>query len=285
MGSDRMASLDRIGLRVELTMSLVVRIVLVVLLAGALVAPAPARDVAPSSVVTQGLVAFDSDEGMARLARSTAKADFASLANQYEAQSNSIFCGPTTAAIVLNALSHSSTDLPRDRRRLRPEDLRYVPKAFDPVIPRYTQDNVTDRGPKTRAQILGEPLAVNGKQVQDFGMQVRQLDALFRANGLHTRLVIVDDKKPEAEIRTDLVENLERRGDYVVVSYRRRDAGQEGGGHISPLAAYDRASDSFLILDVNPEVSGWVWMPTANLIRGMRTFDTVENRGYILVTP
>ena len=42
-------------------------------------------------------------------------------------------------------------------------------------------------------------------------------------------------------------------------------------------------SDSFLVLDVNPSRAGWVWMPTTNLIKGMRTFDTVENRGYILI--
>ena len=56
-------------------------------------------------------------------------------------------------------------------------------------------------------------------------------------------------------------------------------------GHISPLGAYDAQSDSFLVLDVNPAAGGWVWMPSATLIRGMRTFDTVENRGYVVVTP
>lgn len=260
------------------------RLGLLALLFGALAAPASALDSA-SPVATQAIVPFASDEGLARLARSAAKVDFPALANQYEAQYNSIFCGPTTAAIVLNAIRLGSRDVPRDGRRLRPQDLQYIPKDFDPVIPRYTPDNVTDKGPKTRAEILGEPMTAGGKRVRDFGMQVRQLDALFRANGLHTRLVIVDDKKPEAEIRADLIGNLRQRGDYVVVSYRRRDAGQPGGGHISPLAAYDSESDSFLILDVNPDVSGWVWMPTANLVRGMRTFDTVENRGYILVAP
>ena len=264
-------------------MPFIARIGFTFLLAIAFAGPALARDVV-APVAAQGIVPFASDEGMARMARSNAKVDFPELANQYEAQYNAIFCGPTTAAIVLNAIRIGGPGLPHGRR-LRPEDLRHIPKNFDPIIPRYTPDNVTDKGPKTRAEILGEPMTVNGKRVQDFGMQVRQLDALFRANGLHTRLVIVDDKKPEAEIRADLVENLKQRGDYVVVSYRRRDAGQPGGGHISPLAAYDQESDSFLILDVNPDVSGWAWMPTANLVKGMRTFDTVENRGYILVAP
>ena len=59
--------------------------------------------------------------------------------------------------------------------------------------------------------------------------------------------------------------------------------GQQGGGHISPLAAYDTTSDSFLVLDVNPASAGWVWMPAATLIKGMRTFDKVENRGHIHV--
>ncbi|HJW81556.1 MAG TPA: phytochelatin synthase family protein, partial [Acidiferrobacterales bacterium] len=74
-----------------------------------------------------------------------------------------------------------------------------------------------------------------------------------------------------------------RRGDYVIANYWRQAVGQQGGGHISPLAAYDPESDSFLVLDVNPASAGWVWMPTLTLIKGMRTFDKVENRGYIHV--
>ena len=106
---------------------------------------------------------------------------------------------------------------------------------------------------------------------------------MLRANGLTTRMVVVDDAKPEAEIRTELADNLKRAGDYVIVNYRREQVGQAGGGHISPLGAYDAQSDSYLVLDVNPASAGWVWMPTATLVRGMRTLDTVENRGYVLV--
>src|SRR5499433_307735 len=70
----------------------------------------------------QELTPFSSDEGFARLARARAKADFPALANQFEAQSNPAFCGPTSAAIVLNAIRGRSADLPRDRSRLREED-------------------------------------------------------------------------------------------------------------------------------------------------------------------
>ncbi len=230
-----------------------------------------------------GLVAFASDEGLLRLARSTAKANFAALANQFEPQSNAAFCGPTTAAIVLNASASRGAALPRDRSRLRPQDFQHLPAGADLSLPRYTQDNAIEKGAKTRAQVLGEPTTIAGVQVRDFGYQTRQFDEMLRANGLRTRLVIVDDRMAEAQVRADLADTLARSGDFAVVTYRRSAVGQPGGGHISPLGAYDRESDSFLVLDVNPTSAGWVWMPTATLVRGMRSFDRVENRGYIVI--
>jgi len=249
-------------------------------------ASAPASAVAPVSTEAKApaaLVPFASEEGLARLARSGASADFAALANQFEAQYNGAFCGPTSAAIVLNATHSRGAGLPRDHTRLRKDDVQFMPAGADPIVPRYTQDSVIERGPKTRAQVLGEPVTIDGRQRKDFGYQLRQFDAMLRANALVTQVVVVDDSMSEQAIRTDLADNLARGGDYAIVNYRREAVGQTGGGHISPLGAYDAASDSFLVLDVNPGAAGWVWMPTATLVNGMRTFDTVENRGYVLV--
>jgi Phytochelatin synthase len=245
----------------------------------------PVQDVQKPAAIAQTsqLVPFASDEGLLRLSRATARADFAALANQFEAQSNAAFCGPTTAAIVLNTIRAKSPDLPRDRSRLSAQDQQYVPGGFDLSVARYTQENVITKGRKTRAQVLGEPLLVNGKSINDFGYQTRQLDEMLRANGVATQLVIVDDAKPEADIRSDLVRSLGEHDSYAIVTYKRAAVGQTGGGHISPLGAYDAASDSFLVMDVNPSSAGWVWMPTALLVKGMRTFDTLENRGYILL--
>lgn len=248
-------------------------------------APGVSPDASPHTVAQQhSLVAFASDEGMARLVRAQAKADFPRLVNQFEAQSNAAFCGPTSAAIVLNALHGRSRELPRDGSRLRDGDLLHLPRTVDLTLPRYTQDNVLDRSPKSRAQVLGEPMAIGGKPLRDVGFQTRQFDALLHAHGARTRLVIVDEARSENDIRNDLRDNLARAGDFVVVTYLRRAVGQDGGGHISPLGAYDALSDSFLVLDVNPVSAGWVWMPTATLVKGMRSFDTLENRGYVVVS-
>jgi hypothetical protein len=258
------------------------RIALALLLAAAPFPAALALD-NPPAAASQELVPFASEEGLARLARSGAKVGFPVLANEYEEEWNGAFCGPASAAMVLNAIRRGG-ELPTDSSRLRADDLKYLPPGVDPTIPRYTQDNVIVKGQKTRAQVFGEPVTINGKQVHDFGYQVRQLDEMLRANGLSTKLVIVDDTMSEENIRDDLIETLKHPGHYVIVNYLRGAVGQHGPAHISPLGAYDAGSDSLLILDVNPSRAGWVWMPTTSLIKGMRTFDTVENRGYILIS-
>ncbi len=263
-------------------MSLLVRIASALLLSGALHSLALARDEAPP-LRLQTLVPFASAEGLERLARASAKHDFAPLANQFEAQATIAFCGPTSAAIVLNASHPQDREAPRDRSRLLPADAQYLPKSLDLTVPRHTQESVIATGKKTRAQVFGEPTTVDGKAVRDGGYQLRQLDELLQAHKLATRLVIVDATTREDDIRQDLVDNLSRAGDFVVVNYRREAVGQSGGGHISPLGAYDAATDSVLILDVNPSHYPWVWMPITTLIQGMRTRDSVENRGYILV--
>lgn len=252
-------------------------------------AMAQAQAVAQSPVVEAPvpLVAFASPEGFARLARASANADFPALVNQFEPQSNGIFCGPTSATIVLNTVLRQRSDLlPRDASRFSAQELdriRQFGPRFDPTVPRFTQETVIAKGQKPRAVVLGEASSIGDRQVRDFGYQLRQLDQMLRANGAVTRLVVVDDKIPDEAVRQDLIANLKRADDAVIVNYRRELVGQRGGGHISPLGAYDEASDSFLVLDVNPSAAGWVWIPAATLIKSMRSFDTVENRGFVEV--
>jgi hypothetical protein len=37
-----------------------------------------------------------------------------------------------------------------------------VPGRYDPTLPRFTQDNVIGKGQKTRAQVFGEPITIDG---------------------------------------------------------------------------------------------------------------------------
>ena len=232
-----------------------------------------------------GPVEWDSAEGAARLSSSSYTADFFALSNHFISQDNSIFCGPVSSAIVLNALRLRKMDgLPRDMRSIAEHEMAWLWPDADPFLGKYTPGNVLNDRTKTRLEVLGRPIVVGGASISDYGLQLHQLAQVLRSHGLTVVASVVDDNADSDAIRRELAANLATRNDFVLVNYARKSLGQEGGGHISPLGAYDERSDSFLIMDVNPNRAPWVWVETDALIAAMRTFDTVENRGYLLVS-
>ena len=269
------------GLRVSLqTRSREESVMIVVVALLAVAEPAPL-----------GLVPFSSPESIARLERSKAKADFFVFANQFEGQVHGGMRGPATATVVLNALRADDTKIekPRDTSHIPAEYVPLIPKQFDPFFKRYTQDTFVDdarfQKVKTRDTFYGKP-AVPG-QKPDPGIQLRQLGDVLVNYGLDVQVRVVDDALTgdrEKTAKAEIAANLAHAGDFVIVNYTRKALGQNGGGHISPLAAYDEAGDSFLVLDVNPnDGKRWSWVPASALFAAMRTKDTIENRGYLLV--
>ena len=73
----------------------------------------------------------------------------------------------------------------------------------------------------------------------------------------------------------------------MIVNYLRKAIGQEKGGHISPLAAYDADADRFLILDVSRYKYPPVWVAVSDLFAAMSTTDPDNQnrtRGYVLIS-
>lgn len=255
-------------------------------LSGGLAAFAPIHAEAKDAAQAPELVNFTEPESMARLERSKFKVDFFHLANQFESQSNKAFCGPASSVIVLNALrvGNAGIEKPQDPALLKEEDRKLVPPGFDPLFRRYTQNNffsAETQQVKTREQVFGKPRAEGEKP--DGGIQLRQLAGMLQAQGLEVQVRVADEKLTDAAIKAELKQNLKTADDYVIVNYFRPALGQKGGGHISPLGAYDAASDSVLVMDVNPNGQQWVWVKADALIAAMRTKDTAENRGFLLV--
>jgi hypothetical protein len=228
------------------------------------------------------LVDWSSDQGIQRVSDSKFKVDFFPLANNFQTQANGILCGPTTASIVLNALRLSKKDKRLPYRSSKASDSKYIPDGFDIRVRMYSHDNfigsLTEKV-KTRSQIFGEP--IDGKQ--DFGLQIRQLHKMFLAHGAVSRLRVVNDNISLDKMRSEIVANLQSKDDYVVINYARKLVGQNGPGHISPIGAYHETSDSFLVMDVTSYDHNWVWVPANTLYKALKSFDTVENRGYLLI--
>lgn len=230
---------------------------------------------------------FDTDKGFERLITAEYKTDFSRLANFYEAQENKLFCGVASAAIVLNALKvkklNSSTEIPYDNTLVANYEKGYLPSKnnWQPYFHRYTQNTVLTMSPKSRIEILGKP--VSETESVDYGLQLSQFSELVRSNGVNVRMVELENIDNIDNIKNDLIKELAKKDNYVVINYKRKWVEQEGGGHISPVSAYDTKSDSFLVMDVNSSKYPWSWVDADTLIKAMNTKDINDYRGYTVI--
>ena len=213
---------------------------------------APAGASADTLPLPANLVSLDSPEGEVLLVEAEARSDYFPLSLQFVTQNNQAFCGVASTVMVLNALK--------------------MPAPASPVLAPFSafdQENVFN--PATEA-------VVARAVIERMGMTLDQLGGLLAAHGLKAEVHHAADSSVD-DFRRLVAQELEQPGGFVVVNYLRAAIGQEKGGHISPLAAYDADSDRFLILDVSRYKYPPVWVSAAELFAAMNTTDSDnENR-------
>ena len=206
------------------------------------------------------LVDFNSPEGERYLIEAGANADYFRLASQFVTQKTQAYCGVASLAMVFNAIGAQAPSTPE-----------YEPYKF------FTQDNVLNA--ETEAILPRDVLARQGTTLD-------QLGALVASHGLASEVRHAGDETLDA-FRATARKALSAGDHYVIVNYLRKAIGQQIGGHISPLAAYDEKQDRFLILDVARYKYPPVWVSAADLYAAMNTPDIVnggKTRGYVLVS-
>lgn len=193
------------------------------------------------------LIAADSALGVQRLQQADAVADYPGLSRSYQSQALASYCGVASSVAVLQALGRDVSQW-----------------SF------FTED-----ADKVRSRW----------QVMFGGMSLSELTGLLTAHGLKTSAHYADDFSLR-EFRAALEHNLANPGDYLLVNYQREELGQGRVGHISPLAAYDRESDSVLIMDTANYKYPATWVPVDLLYAGMKTKDagSGRTRGYLEVS-
>lgn len=202
------------------------------------------------------------------LAAQPASSPVWSLLSHFETQRTQSFCSIATAAVLLNSLG-----VPRP-----------VDSAFSPY-PYFTQANVLG------ACALGKPshqpgtplsagfIATHGATLQEWRSY---LSCWANATARRAAASTVEDFRREAR------EALEpTQSSRIGLNFHRTELGEKGGGHMSPLAAYDAVSDRFLLLDVSRYKYPAAWVRAADLYAAMNTTDTTsgESRGWVVVRP
>jgi hypothetical protein len=198
--------------------------------------------------------------GQSLLMRASARADHGPLAQWFETQANLAYCGVASAVMVLNSLAVPA-----------PAALGYGSYHF------WTQSNAFS--------IAGSRGFVRPEVVASEGMTLAQLQGWLSGR---PELVVERfhaDQLSLPQFRALLRRSLQDPRDRLLVNYLRSALGQVGGGHISPLAAYDPASDAVLILDVARYRYPAVWVNAADLWRAMATKDagSGRSRGLLLI--
>lgn len=206
------------------------------------------------------LVDLRSDQGEQLLADGDALEAFVPLTVNFVTQKNQAFCGVASIVMVLNALQLPAPPVPE----------------YDPYHT-FTQDNFL--GEQTEAVL---PIETIAKQ----GMTLDQIGGLLGSQAVEVEVHHAADTTLDA-FRTDARAYLGSEGRFVIANYLRKAIGQEKGGHISPLAAYDAETDRFLILDVSRYKYPPVWVTAPELFNAMNTTDADnenKTRGYVLVS-
>jgi hypothetical protein len=226
-------------------------------LALCLLAPAGHTDTLP---LPSNLTDLNSDEGRQFFLESRALAGYFPIADNFVTQKTQAYCGVASMVMVLNAMGVPAPTTPE-----------YQPYHT------FTQDNLLD--PSTDAVL---PRAVLARQ----GMTLDQLGKLLAMHPVTVEVHHAGGASLDA-FRAAARDYLAAKDRFVLVNYLRKTLGQEIGGHISPLAAYDDKTDRFLILDVARYKYPPVWVKAADLFDAMNTADAANDdktRGYVLIS-
>ncbi len=175
-------------------------------------------------------------------------------------QKTQAYCGVASMVMVLNAL-----------RAPAPSTPEYEPYHT------FTQDNLLSES--TDAILPRDVLARQG-------MTLDQLGKLLALHPVAIEVHHAGDESLDA-FRSAARDYLRTKDHFVLVNYLRKAIGQQVGGHISPLAAYDAQADRFLILDVARYKYPPVWVKASDLFDAMNTTDAANDdktRGYVLIS-
>ncbi len=206
------------------------------------------------------LAGFSTHDGEAYFAESDAREAYFPLASNFLTQKTQAYCGVASIVMVLNALGVPAPPVPE-----------YAPYRT------FTQDNVLTL--ETDAVLPRDVLARQG-------MTLDQIGGILATQPVKAEVHHASDSSVD-EFRKLASSYLGQPGHFVLVNYLRKAIGQQIGGHISPLAAYDAKADRFLILDVARYKYPPVWVRTTDIFDAMNTPDAQnrdKTRGFVLVT-
>jgi hypothetical protein len=204
------------------------------------------------------LVYFDQPESARLFDQADVKGHFWTLARYFISQRIDTFCSVASSVMVLNAL-----EVPAPISRMTYPYSKFNEETF------FTE------GVLARQRV--RDIAGDGLFLAELGDMLKAFDLAIAE--YHADSVSADD------FRRLAIAALKSTDRYVVVNFSRDRIRQEGGGHFSPLAAYDTKSDRFLVLDTARYKYPPFWVQAQDLWEAMNTRDEAAKaiRGFLII--
>jgi hypothetical protein len=216
-----------------------------------------------------------------------------------DVQKNQAYCGAATVVAVLNSLRViNTTALSADGIDL-PTTTIYKPYLYatqSNIYNQCTQNTVisisnNEDNPamleSTIDGILTLPYGLNLEQVASLlqchlsseqwniqAFHATPATAQFPAAALGENILPDEELHLRQQMKSIMIEALRKPRSRLLINYHRLWLGQAGGGHFSPIGAYNEENDSFLILDVSKYKYPPVWASFAQIYHSMSTIDS-----------
>ncbi|KAJ8033455.1 Glutathione gamma-glutamylcysteinyltransferase 3 [Holothuria leucospilota] len=214
------------------------------------------------------IVPFHSDEGKKILSESISQPILMQI---FKKQVNNSFCAIQSCALLMSAQvlgkNKTTSEIRNDRY-----NLSNAP---------YMESNMFD--------FLETRQAIKYEVADEVGLTLDETYELFKAHGKNIKRYYASDINVE-EFRSLAVEALSQENSScgVIVNYLQCHLQKHlvVGGHCSPLAAYHKEKDLFLLLDTWFQTTD-IWVATKNLFDAMDTVDSGsgKSRGLLVLEP
>jgi hypothetical protein len=198
------------------------------------------------------LISFTSPTGLA-LFKKDLNPNALKLLAHFTTQKTVTYCGIASVVMILNAST--------------PLDLQRTPYRY------FNQDDFFNEQVKK---------IITLDEVKKQGINLTKLSKVIQSYGLKAQPIFANtlNMKKFREILKGAI--LQQQ--FIIVNFLRSELHQQGGGHHSPLVAYDKNTDRFLLLDVARYKYPAYWVKTAELWKAIDTVDDRTYRGLIIIS-
>ena len=210
-------------------------------------------------MTTDDVIYVGTEAGAALFDTADVKEHFWTICRYFIAEKFLTYCGIASSVTILNSLGVDS-----------PNDPQIYPYKM------FNEENIfTDAVLPHR-----RPL-----DVEKGGNTLEQLAVVLSAIGVGVDTYFADALDVDS-CRDILVRTLKASNQRVILDFNRKTLHQKGGGHFSPLAAYNSGENRFLLMDVARYKSPPCWVKAEVIYNSLTGTDSVsqKSRGFLVVT-